>query len=106
MHDADCEQDGPFTDDCIDARRSIIRQSLDEIAAEVGTALRGAHLSVPLGLTVPRTGHAIVTIITPDDPSDDHWRQASEIVCHIVSKKLGGIGLRSRHLSCAMSNSK
>ena len=39
-----------------DAQREIIRQSLDEIAAEVATALRDAHLDFPVFLTVPNSG--------------------------------------------------
>ena len=39
-----------------DAQREIIRQSLDEIATEVGTALRDAHFDFPVFLTVPNSG--------------------------------------------------
>ena len=39
-----------------DAQREIIRQSLDEIAADVATALRDACLNFPVFLTVPNWG--------------------------------------------------
>ena len=98
------EQQETSTDDGIDAQRSIIRKSLDEIAAEVGTALLNANLRFPIGITTPSSGHAIVTIVTPLDPRDDDWAHAGAIVRQIVSKKLGGISLQSRPLTCAMVN--
>ena len=54
-----------------DAQREIIRQSLDEIAAEVGTALRDAHLDFPVFLTVPNSGESLATMACPLDPSDE-----------------------------------
>ena len=103
MDDTD-EQQETSTDEGIDVQRSIIGESLDEIAAEMGTALLSANLWFPIGITTPSSGHAIVTIVTPLDPSDDDWAQACAIVRHIVGKKLGGISLRSRSLPCAMVN--
>ena len=50
-------------------QREIIQQSLDEIAAEVGTALREAHLDFPVFLTVPNSGNSLATMATPLDPS-------------------------------------
>jgi hypothetical protein len=98
------EQHKTSTDDGIDAQRSIIKESLDEIAADVGTALFNANLRFPIGITTPSSGHAIVTIVTPLDPSNDDWAHACRIVSDIVSSKLGGIRLRSRSLQCAMAN--
>jgi hypothetical protein len=92
------------TDDGIDAQRRIIRASLDELAAEVGTALLGANLRFPIGITTPSSGLALVTIVTPLDPSDDDWAHACAIVRDIVGKKLGGISLQNRPLPCAMAN--
>jgi hypothetical protein len=40
--------------------------------------------------------------LTPNDPSDEDWSDASAIVCQIVGKRLDGIQLRGRHLPCAM----
>ena len=106
--DAIDHQQEPFSDDDYDdleEKRSIIRQSLDEIAADVGTALLKANLTFPIGLTTPSSGRAFLTIVTQNDPSDEEWAQASQIVRQIVSKKLGGIRLRSRPLPCTMVNS-
>jgi hypothetical protein len=64
---------------------SVIRQSLDEIANEVGAALRDARLDFPVGLTIPSSGYALITMATPVDPSDDDLSQATAIVRHIVS---------------------
>jgi hypothetical protein len=92
------------TDDEPDAQRAVIRLALDEIADEVGAALRDAHLDFPVGLAVPSSGYAFITMVTPVDPSEDDWVQATGIVRHIISSKLGGIRLRSRPLPCAMVN--
>jgi hypothetical protein len=101
------DQQEPFTDDddvVLEEQRSIIRQSLDQIAADAGIALLKAKLTFPIGLTTPTSGRALLTIVTQNDPSDEEWAQASKIVRHIVSKKLDGIGLSSRSLPCTMVN--
>ena len=106
--DAIDDHEEPFSDDDYDdleEKRSIIRQSLDEIAADVGTALLKANLEFPIGLTTPSSGRAFLTIVTQNDPSDEEWAQASQIVRQIVSKKLGGMRLRSRSLPCTIVNS-
>jgi hypothetical protein len=106
--DAIDNHEEPFSDDDYDdleEKRSIIRQSLDEIAADVGTALLEANLTFPIGLTTPSSGRTLITIVTQDDPLDEEWAQASEIVCDAVSKKLGGMRLRSRSQPCTMVNS-
>jgi hypothetical protein len=105
--DAIDDQQEPLTDDDYDdleEQRSIIRQSLDEIADDVGTALLKANLTFPIGLTTPSSGHAFITMVTQDDPSDEEWESASAIVRDIVSKKLGGMRLRNRPLPCKMVN--
>ena len=105
--DAIDDQHEPFTDDdddALEAQRSIIRQSLDQIAADVGAALLKANLTFPIGLTTPSSGRAFLTIVTQNDPSDEEWAQASEIVRTIVSKKLDGPELCSRSLTCTMVN--
>jgi hypothetical protein len=97
------QQHESLTGDNLDAQREVIRQSLDTMSAEMGIALKEAHLNFPLGLTIPSSGNAIVTMITPSDGiSDEDWSYAGAIVCHIVSKKLGGIRLQSRSLICTM----
>jgi hypothetical protein len=87
-----------------EAQREIIRQSLNEIAAEVGAALRDAHLDFPVFLTVPNSGQSFATIATPLDPPDDVWSLASAIVCRIIGQRLGDVRLRGRPLHCAMVN--
>src|ERR1700733_1163469 len=103
--DAIDDQQEPFNDDdALEAQRSIIRQSLDQIAADVGAALIKANLKFPIGITTPSTGTALLTIVTQIDPSDEEWAPASAIVRHIVSTKLDGIELCSRSLPCTMPN--
>ena len=87
-----------------DAQREMIRQSLDEIAAEVGTALRDARLDFPVYLTVPNSGESLATMACPLDPSDSDWSHASAIVCRIIGQRLGDIRLRGRALHCAVAN--
>jgi hypothetical protein len=106
MDAIDDQQESFFDDDddALEEQKSIVRQSLDQIAADVGTALLKANLTFPIGLTTPSTGTALLTIVTQNDPSDEEWAQASEIVRHIVSIKLDGIELCSRSLPCTMVN--
>ena len=87
-----------------DAQREVIRQSLDEIAAEVATSLRDAHLDFPIYLTVPNSGKSLATMASPLDPSDEDWSHASAIVCRIIRQRLGDIRLRGRALHCAVAN--
>ena len=91
-------------DDQLETQRSIIRQSLDELPSELGIAMRAANMNYPIGLAVPTSGEALITMVTPVDPSDDDWSHATAIVRQIVAKRLGGIRLRSRPLTCAMAN--
>jgi hypothetical protein len=87
-----------------DAQREIIRQSLDEIAAEVATALREAHLEFPVFLTVPNSGDSLATMACPIDPSDEDWAHASAIVRRIIGQRLGDARLSGRSLHCAVAN--
>ncbi len=98
------KQSDTSTDERLEAEREIIRQSLDEIATEVGTALRDAGMNCPIYLAVPNSGDAITTIATPIDPPDEDWSHISAVVCQIIGKRLGGIRLRGRDLRCAMTN--
>jgi hypothetical protein len=95
---------GSTDDDELETKRVLIRQSLDQIAKEVGIAMRDAHLDYPVGLTVPISGKALITMVTPMDSSDDDWSLAGAIICQILSKRLGDILLCSRPLMCAMAN--
>ena len=87
-----------------DAQREIIRLVLDEIATEVGTALRDAHLDFPVYLTVANSGDSLATIACPLDPSDSDWSHASAIVCGIIGQRLGDVRLRGRPLHCAVAD--
>jgi hypothetical protein len=87
------------------ALRVTIKVALNEIAAEVADALRRAQLGFPVYLTVPNSGDSLATVACPLDPSDEDWSQASEIVCRIVGKRLGGgRRLRGRELVCTIAN--
>jgi hypothetical protein len=88
----------------LDAQRDIIRQSINEIANDIGMAMRDVGLTFPLYITVPNSGDALVTIASPLDPSDDQWQQASGIVCRIIQEKVGCGRLRGRELACAIAN--
>jgi hypothetical protein len=88
----------------LDAQREIIRQSLNEIANDIGVAMRDAGLTFPVFITARDSGDSLATIATPLDPSDDDWLQASEIVCWIMERKIGSGRLRGRELLCAVAN--
>ena len=98
------EQDDFIFDDRLDAQRDIIRQSLDEIANDIGMAMRDVGLTFPVYMTVRNSGDALVTIATTLDPSDADWQQASEIVCRIIQEKVGCGQLRGQTLPCAIAN--
>ena len=87
-----------------DAQREVIRQSINEIAAQVATALRDAHLDFPVFLTVPNSGDSLATMACPLDPSDGDWSHASAIVCRIIGQRLGDAPLRGRSMICAVAN--
>jgi hypothetical protein len=97
-------EDDSSKDDTLDAQRDIIRQSLDAITTDIGMAMRDVGLTFPLYITVRNSGDALVTIVTPLDPSDTDWRQASEIVCRTLEDRTGCDRLRGRELACAIAN--
>ena len=92
------------SDDRLDTQRDIIRQSLDQIANDIGMAMRDVGLTFPLYITVRNSGDALVTIATPVDPTDTDWRQASEIVCRTLEERVGCGHLRGQELACAIAN--
>jgi hypothetical protein len=87
-----------------EAQREIIRQSLDEIAAEVAISLRDAHLDFPVFLTVPNSGDSLATMACPLDPTDGDWAHARAIVCRIIGQRLGDARLCGWSLHCAVAN--
>jgi hypothetical protein len=102
--DTNEDQDYPADDgDRFEAERPIVLQSLDQIANEVGVAMRDVSLNFPIGMAVPASG-CLLTVMTPSDPKDDEWSAATGIVCQIVAKRLNGMKLRARELPCAIVN--
>jgi hypothetical protein len=96
--------DESSSNETLEENRETLRTSLHEIAAEVGNAMRDARLNFPLGLTVPASGNALITLLTSDDPSSADRLSETGIVHEIVAKRLGGIKLSSREPPCAMAN--
>ena len=88
----------------LDVQRNIIRQSLNEIAADIGMAMRDVGLRFPVFLTVRDNGDSLATIATPLDPSNDDWERATAIVRQIIGQKIGDRKIRSRELFCAVAN--
>ncbi len=87
-----------------DAQRDIIRQSLNEIVNDIGLAMRDVGLTFPVYITVRNSGDALVTIVTPLDPSDADWQQATAIVCRTLEERVGCDRLRGQELACAIAN--
>jgi hypothetical protein len=89
-----------WTDDKVEAKRKIIRQSLDEITAEVASEMRNTNLWSPISIVVP-SRHSLVTVTSPGSVPPDERARMSAIVREVVGKKLGSNGLRDRALSHA-----
>ena len=49
-------EDDPSTDDTLDAQRDIIRQSINEIANDIGIKMRDVSLTFPVYITVRNSG--------------------------------------------------
>jgi hypothetical protein len=97
-------EDDPSTDGALDAQRDIIRQSINEIANDIGIKMRDGGLTFPLYITVRNSGDALVTIATPLDPPDTDWQRAREIVCRTLQERVGCGRLGGRELACAIAN--
>jgi len=89
--------------DSLIAMRDAIRQSINEITAQLNSALVKAELAYPIYLCVPASGDALATLACPLDPNDAEWDRITDIVRDIVGKKIGKTRLRTRPLACAMS---
>ena len=92
------------SDDRLNAQRHIIRESLNEIANDIGMAMRDEGLHFPVYITVRNSGDSLATIATPLDPSDHDWSRAATIVCDVIEKKTGSGKLAGRALPCAVAN--
>jgi uncharacterized lipoprotein YajG len=91
------------TDDKVEAKRRIIRQSLNEITAEVEAAMQDTSLrSSSVSIVVP-SRHSLVTISNSGNVPSAERERMSAIVREVLAKKLGSKGLRGRALSHAMA---
>jgi hypothetical protein len=91
--------------DRIDAKREIIRKSLDGIVQQVGAKMRAADLTYPVFMTIPGSGAAIMTFATPVDEGNDgndEWPIICAIIQETISDHLDGMALRSQSMPCAM----
>jgi hypothetical protein len=100
----DTDSEHHETDDRLNAQRDIVRQSLNEIANDIGMAMRDVGLTFPVYMTVRNSGDALVTIASPLDPSDEQWQQASAIVRRTLEERVRCGHLRGRELACAIAN--
>jgi hypothetical protein len=98
------EQDEFIIEDRLDAQRDIIRKPLNKIVNNIGMAMRDVGLTFPLYITVRNSGDALVTMMTPLDPSDEQWQHAREIVCRTLEERVGCGRLGGRELACAIAN--
>jgi hypothetical protein len=85
-------QDYPSDDDDLEAQRSTIRQSLTEIGDDISFAMCSGNLTFPLAIGVPSFG-PLLTMMTPNDPTDEEWSKVSAIVCEVVATKLDASAL-------------
>jgi hypothetical protein len=92
------------TDDKVEAKRKIIRRSLDEITAEIEQELRDANLRSSISIVVP-TRYSLFTITSSHDAPNE-WQRMSRIVREIVAKKLGSEELRGRPLARATATAQ
>ena len=90
--------------DYLDAQRETMRASLNEIASDIGMAMRDEGLTFPVYITVRDTGDSLATIATPLDPSEEDWHRASAIFCRVIEKMIGCGPLHGRVLTCAIAN--
>jgi hypothetical protein len=93
------------TDDKTEAKRKIIRRSLDEIIVAVEQAMQRENLQSRVQIVVP-SRHSLVTIASPCDSSSEEWARLSSIVSEVVGQKLGREGLRGRPLARATATTR
>jgi hypothetical protein len=93
------------TDDKAEAKRKVIRRSLDEITDEVAPKMRDNNLHCSVNIVVP-SRHSLATIAGPRDLPTEVWSRVSEIVCEVIGQKLGRGGLRGRPLARATAAAK
>ena len=91
------EQDDLIFDDRLDTQRDIIRQSLNEIANDIGMAMRDVGLTFPVYMTVRNSGDALVTIATTLDPSDADWHRHRKSSVGLYKRRLAAVGCAGKH---------
>ena len=79
-----------------------MERSLNEITAQLNSALIESGVAYPIYMCIPASGDAFFTLACPIDPSDPEWDRVSQITCDVVGQMIGKT-LRSRGLSCAMA---
>jgi hypothetical protein len=89
-------------DDKVEAKRKIIRKSLDEITAEIQHALLCANLRSSISIVVP-SRYSIVTFAGSHNVPPDDWSRMSEIVRRVIGRRLGGSELRGLPLARAVA---
>jgi hypothetical protein len=92
-------------DDKVEAKRKIVRQSLDQIKDEIEHALHDANLNSPINIVVP-SRYSLVTIGGTRNLPPDEWSRMSAIVCEVIGQKLGRQGLRGRPLARATATAR
>jgi hypothetical protein len=100
QHESD---DQTQADERCDEQRATLRLCLDDIASEATSALQATDLTMPMYFSVPSGGKALLTFMTPGDPSAEAWKQVTAIICDILLSKIVVSGLVGRPLACAPS---
>jgi hypothetical protein len=80
--------------------REKLVESLPEIATEIAAALAAADLNIPVFISVPASGDALLTVGSPHDPVDSDWDCVCAKVCEIVEAQTGMRNLIARELAC------
>ena len=92
------------TTDDLDAQRAILTKSINDVAGEIGIALKDTGLHFPVHISVRTSGDSLATIATPLDPSDNDWKHAMAIDCEVTGRRVGAKKLHGRELIYAGAN--
>jgi hypothetical protein len=84
------------SDDKVEAKRKIIRRSLDEITADVACESRKANMCAGVNIGAP-TRHTLLTITGQIDMAIEEWSRVSEVVRQMVGKSLERRGYLADH---------
>ena len=93
-------EDDPSTDDTLDAQRDIIRQSINEIANDIGIKMRDVSLTFPVYITVRNSGDSLRLL--PLLSIGCRLAARQRIVCRTLEERIGCIGCEAR-LACAIA---